>query len=114
MKYSNPKEPVLIKSLKKEVGKVEVKEAEKIEVEVEVKEAETSVEDYAFEPYNIRIAVPALNCRAGAGMEQKPIKIIADKGNYTVVEESKDSLGQKWGRLKEEGGWVRLEFTEKI
>lgn len=58
-------------------------------------------------PYIVRVTVPALNIRSGAGMGYSIIGVIEDKGSYTIIEEKNG-----FGNLKA-GGWIALEYTEK-
>lgn len=61
-----------------------------------------------IDTYSVKIAVPALNIRKGAGMNHAIVSVITDKGPYTIVEESKG-----WGKLESGDGWICLKFCEK-
>ena len=67
-----------------------------------------------FKPYLVRVTASALNIRAGAGITNKKVGVITDKGVYTIVEEKK-VLGQTWGFLKSKIGWICLTgYTKKV
>lgn len=67
-----------------------------------------------FKPYIVRVTTSALNIRSGAGILNKKVGVIRDKGAYTIVEEKK-VLGQTWGRLKSGAGWICLSgYTKKV
>lgn len=62
-----------------------------------------------FKPYMVRIDVPVLNVRSGAGTEY-PVRRTVVKGDaYTIIEEQNG-----WGRLKSGAGWICLEYTSKV
>ena len=67
-----------------------------------------------FKPYTVKVTASALNIRSGAGIINKKVGMITDKGVYTIVEEKK-VLGQTWGRLKSGAGWICLTgYTKKV
>jgi hypothetical protein len=67
-----------------------------------------------FKPYIVRVTTSALNIRSGAGILNKKVGVIRDKGAYTIVEEKK-VLGQTWGKLRSGAGWICLSgYTKKV
>lgn len=75
--------------------------AEQLEAKAELKIEEKE--------YKVRVVANALNCRQEAGMDKAILKILSHDAIFTVIEE-KDG----WGKLKEENGWVDLQFTSKV
>ena len=67
-----------------------------------------------FEPYLVRVTANSLNIRSGAGVLNKKVGAITNKGVYTIIEE-KRVLGQTWGFLKSRAGWICLSgYTKKV
>ena len=64
-----------------------------------------------FEPYLVRVSVGVLNIRSGAGITNKVVGKITNRGVYTIVEEDKSG---KWGKLKSGAGWIYLPYTKKV
>lgn len=65
-------------------------------------------------PYKVRVTDDALNIRSGAGVSNRIVGCIKDKGIYTIVAE-KIVSGQTWGKLKSGAGWICLTgFTTKV
>lgn len=60
-----------------------------------------------FKPYIVKVIDPELNVRADAGVQNRVVAVITDKGKYTIVEEKKSGLN-KWGKLKSGIGWINL------
>ena len=64
--------------------------------------------------YMVKITTDALNIRSGAGVSNKIVGCIRDKGVYTITAE-KTVSGQVWGKLKSGAGWICLTgFTKKV
>ena len=64
--------------------------------------------------YLVKITVDDLNIRSGAGISNKIVGCIKDRGTYTIVDE-KTVSGQVWGKLKSGAGWICLTgFTKKV
>ena len=64
--------------------------------------------------YTVKITTDALNIRSGAGVSNKIVGCIRDKGVYTITAE-KTVSGQVWGKLKPGAGWICLTgFTKKV
>lgn len=64
--------------------------------------------DVANNTYKVRVSVPDLNIRTGAGTEYPTTGKYTGKGVFTIVE-TKDG----WGKLKS-GGWICLDFAVRI
>lgn len=62
-----------------------------------------------FEPYVARITAVALNVRSGPGTNYPVVKVLRDKGAYTIVEEKNG-----FGKLKSNIGWIMLLHTERV
>lgn len=58
--------------------------------------------------YTVKVTVPALNIRAGAGTAYQIVGCIKDQGVYTIVETQNN-----WGKLKSGAGWICLDYTSK-
>lgn len=58
-------------------------------------------------PFLVKITVPDLTIRAGAGMNTKELSHITDGGTYTIVEVRYNGP-TPWGRLKSGAGWISL------
>jgi N-acetylmuramoyl-L-alanine amidase CwlA len=58
--------------------------------------------------YKVRVTAEALRVRKGPGTSYEVLKIIKDKGVYTIVAEKNG-----WGELKA-GGYIMLAYTEKV
>lgn len=64
--------------------------------------------------YKVKITTSALNIRSGAGVSNKVVGCITDKGVYTITAE-KTVSGQVWGKLKSGAGWICLtRYTKKV
>lgn len=63
--------------------------------------------DNAGVPFLVKITVPDLTIRAGAGMNTKELGHITDRGTYTIVEVRYNGP-TPWGRLKSGAGWISL------
>jgi N-acetylmuramoyl-L-alanine amidase len=68
----------------------------------EVKEAQP------VNSFLVRVIVPELNIRAGAGTEYNKTSSIKDKGTYTIVGTAKSKDGGTWGKLKSGAGWINI------
>lgn len=71
-----------------------------------------------FVPYEVGVAVSALNVRKGPGVKYDVVRTLSnDPNTYTIVEEKSgpDGTGRnsKWGRLKSGLGWVLLSYTKR-
>lgn len=59
-------------------------------------------------PYTQRIEGADQAIYSGPGSDYKLVGTVQEKGVYTIVEESADSEGNLWGKLKSGIGWVDL------
>ena len=64
------------------------------------------------EQFLVKIRVPDLNIRGGAGLSY-PVKGVIPVSIYTIVE-TKIADGHTWGKLKSGAGWIALEYTVKL
>lgn len=64
-------------------------------------------------PYKVRIKIPNLRIRSGAGTNYAAKGFIAP-GVYTIVEEATGTGATKWGKLKSGAGWVSLDYCTKV
>lgn len=57
-----------------------------------------------------------LNIRSGAGVENKIVGCITDKGTYTIVATAKANDGGTWGKLKSGAGWINIgtKFVARV
>lgn len=67
-----------------------------------------------FKEYKVKVNTDALNIRSGAGTNYKVIGTIKDRGTYTIIDESKGTGADKWGKLKSGTGWIALDFCKKV
>lgn len=61
------------------------------------------------EPLLVKVTVPALNIRSGAGMNCSIVGRITDKGYYVL-----SSVSGNWGKLKNGKGWIALAYVEEV
>ena len=61
------------------------------------------------EPILVRVAVPLLNIRSGAGTAYSVVGMIKE-GELCVL----STISGGWGKLKNGKGWISLAYTEKI
>ena len=63
----------------------------------------------------VRVKVPDLTIRAGAGMNHKAVEHIKDKGTYTIVQ-VKYNGKTPWGKLKSGAGYISLlsKYVERL
>lgn len=65
--------------------------------------------------YNVKIKASALHYRKGPGTNYSVLGIVRKDEIYTIVEESIIGHGaSKWGRLKNDTGWISLEFCTRV
>ena len=67
----------------------------------------------SFSPYTVRVNIPDLNIRSGAGTNYKS-NGYTGKGVFTIVAESDGQGASKWGKLKSGAGWISLDFVTKV
>ncbi|MGN0595073.1 MAG: N-acetylmuramoyl-L-alanine amidase family protein, partial [Hominimerdicola sp.] len=58
-------------------------------------------------PFKVKVIDSALNIRTAAGVSNKAVGVICDKGIYTIVE-VKAVGSAMWGKLKSGVGWINI------
>lgn len=66
-----------------------------------------------FKPYTVRVTIPDLYIRKGAGTNYGTNGFIKP-GVYTIVAEQSGQGASKWGKLKSGAGWISLDFVQKL
>ena len=66
------------------------------------------------EEYLVKIKIPNLNIRSGAGTNYSKTGKYTGKGTFTIISESEGKGASKWGKLKSGAGWISLDYAEKI
>lgn len=62
--------------------------------------------------YEVVIKVDALNVRKGPGITYPVVTtLVRDKNTYTIVEETNDSTGMTWCKLKSGIGWISKTYV---
>ncbi len=81
---------------------------------VKIYEPKSSASDSPSVPFLVRIKIPDLNIRTGAGTNFPRTGYIP-KGTYTIISVT-PGLGSSvgWGKLKSEAGYISLDFCERI
>ena len=66
-------------------------------------------------PFLVKVSIPDLNIRKGAGTNTAKTGICTGVGVFTIMEvrEGKGS-DSGWGRLKSGAGWISLDFTSRV
>lgn len=67
------------------------------------------IREVISDSYIVKVTVPALNIRAGAGTNYSITGCIRDNGKYTIVETKNN-----WGKLKSGLGWICLDYTKRV
>lgn len=66
-------------------------------------------------PFLVKVSVPDLNIRKGAGTDTAKTGKYAGVGCFTIVEvKSGKGADRGWGRLKSGAGWISLDYCEKM
>lgn len=63
----------------------------------------------AKKAYTVKVTVPVLNVRTGAGTNCPIATTVKKNEVYTIVDESNG-----WGKLKSGAGWICLQYTQKM
>lgn len=76
---------------------------------------EETVESTAFKPYKVKIEIPNLNIRTGAGTNYATTGEYTGIGVFTITE-VKEGKGSDsgWGKLLSGAGWISLDFAKKV
>ena len=66
-------------------------------------------------PFKVQVLDDALNIRRAAGVSNKAVGIIRDKGIYTIVAVEQVGLAL-WGKLKSGAGWINIgkDYVRRI
>lgn len=66
-------------------------------------------------PFMVKVSIPDLNIRKGAGTNTAKTGIYSGVGVFTILE-VKDGKGSDkgWGRLKSGAGWISLDYCQKV
>ena len=81
----------------------------------EVAEGATDRMSNADCPFLVKVSIPDLNIRKGAGTNTAKTGAYTGVGVFTIVE-VKEGKGADagWGRLKSGAGWVSLDYCQKV
>lgn len=87
----------------------------KLAKEVTDKLGDTETEEVSELPYRVRVDVPDLAIRKGAGANYTKTGKYTGAGVYTIVDERAGTGSAKgWGKLKSGSGWISLDYTTKF
>jgi N-acetylmuramoyl-L-alanine amidase len=66
--------------------------------------------------FKVKVKVPSLNYRAGAGTSFEIRGAIKDRGIYTIVQTATSVNGSTWGLLKSGAGWINIsnEYVTRV
>lgn len=81
----------------------------------EVAEGATSGMSNADCPFMVKVSIPDLNIRKGAGTNTAKTGAYTGVGVFTILE-VKDGKGADagWGKLKSGAGWISLDFCQRV
>ena len=66
-------------------------------------------------PFLVKVSIPDLNIRKGAGTNTGKTGRYTGVGVFTVVEVRQGKGSEKgWGRLKSGAGWIALDYCERV
>lgn len=66
-------------------------------------------------PYTVKVDIPDLNIRTGAGTNYATTGKYTGIGVFTIVEEKAGQGSDKgWGKLKSGAGWISLDYAKKL
>lgn len=87
--------------------------------DVVTKKEETKVESSkptnVFKPYKVKVNIPHLNIRTGAGTNYAKTGEYTGVGIFTIIEEKTGPGSDSgWGRLKSGAGWISLDYATRI
>lgn len=66
-----------------------------------------------FIPFRVKVNVPVLRIRKGAGTKYGVVGYIKYKGVYTITATKKVG-STEWGKLKSGAGWISLKYCKKV
>lgn len=66
-------------------------------------------------PLMVKVSIPDLNIRKGAGTNTAKTGAYTGVGVFTIVE-VKDGKGSDagWGKLKSDAGWISLDYCQRV
>lgn len=82
--------------------------------ENENEESNGSSDRESQKSYLVRVRIPDLNIRKGAGTDYPRTGKYTGVGTFTIVEEADGRGASRWGKLKSGGGWISLDYAEKV
>lgn len=66
-------------------------------------------------PFMVKVSIPDLNIRKGAGTNTAKTGQVTGMGVFTILEVKEGKGSDKaWGRLKSGAGWIALSYCERI
>ena len=66
-------------------------------------------------PFMVKVSIPDLNIRKGAGTNTAKTGICTGVGVFTIMEvKSGKGSDAGWGRLKSGAGWISLDYCSKV
>lgn len=66
-------------------------------------------------PFTVKVSVPDLNIRKGAGTDTSKTGKFTGVGVFTIVEVKNGKGAAKgWGKLKSGAGWISLDFASRV
>lgn len=66
-------------------------------------------------PFMVKVSIPDLNIRKGAGTNTAKTGIYTGVGVFTIMEvKSGKGSDAGWGRLKSGAGWISLDYCKKV
>ena len=87
----------------------------KLAAEVTERIADEEVEEVSELPYRVKVEIPDLVIRKGAGTNYAKTGKYTGVGVYTIVDERVGTGSVRgWGKLKSGAGWISLDYTTKI
>lgn len=64
--------------------------------------------------YQVKVTADTLNIRKKPDKSSDVVGYLKKGNVFTIVDESTDSRGVKWGKLKNGDGWINLNYTKKV
>jgi hypothetical protein len=84
-----------------------------INEEIEVPKVEPDSKNKC--PFKVRVDIPDLNIRIGAGTGYKKTGKYTGVGTFTIIEVKQGAGSKKgWGRLKSKVGWISLDYCTEL
>ena len=81
----------------------------------EVAEGATGEMTNADCPFLVKVSIPDLNIRKGAGTNTAKTGICTGVGVFTIMEvKSGKGSDTGWGRLKSGAGWISLDYCQRV